>query len=365
MKGYKSATVTLLMVLSASAVLAPSSAAARAQHGRNGSHHSAGRVHRSHHVSFYARVVRSSAKGLIVRTSAGKIVSFSAKQIKQTGLHKRHGQPGRYGHHIARASDLQVSAGNVVVNILGLQPGVLVQITETIGSDGAVTITITLPSAPGPQNASGVVTEVDADAFMLQAGDGSELLLHMAPDVLSNLNLQACDTVDVSYHQDAGILIADNVSDTGSSSSGDCAPTDDANGVIQQVSGNSVTISSDHGQLTFSVDPSSGLTDGFQVGDLVDVTYTQNGDGTLNATDVQFVEEEANGTVTSVTTAANGGSLTIADDDTGQSETFNADPNNGVQINARAFNGVSVGDNVDVTYHQSAGQLVADTVSDQ
>jgi hypothetical protein len=93
------------------------------------------------------------------------------------------------------------------------------------------------------------------------------------------------------------------------------------------------------------------------------MTYTQKTDGTLSATDLHYVEEETTGQVTSVTTSASGGSVTIIDDSTGQPKTFVADPNNGVQINARAFNGVSVGDHLDISYHQSAAQLVADTVT--
>jgi Domain of unknown function (DUF5666) len=365
MRSSKSARAAALLVLPVLAIIAPSSAAARANTARHHSHHAASGAHRAHTVSFYARVVRSSTKGLIVRKSDGKILTFSSKQIKRTVLSKRHGRRGGRVHHLGRAGDLQISSGNVVVNILGLQPGVLVQITETVGDDGTVTITITLPASSGQQSTSGVVTEVGTDAFTLQAADGSNLRLHMAQDALSNLNLQTCETVNVSFHQNAGILIADNVTSTGASSSGDCAPTSDATGQITQVSSGSVTIAGDQGAMTFSVDPSSGLTDGFQVGDLVDVTYTQNSDGTLRATDVQFVEEDATGKVTSVTTTTNGGSLTIADDNTGQSDTFIADPNNGVQINARAFTGVSVGDQVDVTYHQSAGKQVADTVTEQ
>jgi hypothetical protein len=258
-----------------------------------------------------------------------------------------------------------VSSGNVVVNIVGLQPGVLVQITEATDANGNVTITITLPPPSGEESASGIVSEVNSGAFMIQAGDGSNLRLHMSDAALSNLNLQACDTVDVTYHQNAGILIADSVNTTGTATSGACTPTQDATGKITQVSADSLTINGDQGPVTFSVSPSSGLTAGYQVGDLVDVTYTQASDGTLNATNVQFVEEDTSGQVTSVTTSVSGGSLTITDDNSGQSETFHADPVNGVQINAHAFSGVSVGDQIELSYHQSAGQLVADTVTEQ
>lgn len=352
MKGLRLVTAAILMAVPAGAIVGAPGALAhsRPAHHR---HHRARHHSRTHTASFYARVVRASANGLVVRTLNGKTLTFSSKQL-------------RHRHHagLARLA-AQGGSPQVVVNILGLQPGVMVQVTETTDANGNLTITITLASQSGPQDATGLVSEVDNDAFMVQTGDGNSLRFHMAADALSNLNLQSCDTVAVTYHQDAGILIADSVNVTGSSSSGDCAPTQDATGTITAVASDSITINTDQGPLTASVDPSSGLTDGFQVGDLVDVTYTQNSDGSLSATDVQYAEEETTGQVTAVTTSTNGGSVTILDDNTGQSETFVSDPSNGVQINAHAFNGVSVGDQLDICYHQSGGQLVADTVTVQ
>jgi hypothetical protein len=60
------------------------------------------------------------------------------------------------------------------------------------------------------------------------------------------------------------------------------------------------------------------------------------------------------GTVTDVS----GGSMTITDDQTGQPVTFVGDPSDGV------FDGVAVGDQVDVTYHQAGSQNVAESVGD-
>lgn len=371
----KLATAGSLLALSVGAVTAPANAAARSKGKHRNSHHLAGPGRGAHHaglpgnkahtVSFTARVVRSSASGLLVRTADGRILHFSKKQIKPTLVPKRRKSRQGHGRRPMHASDLQVSSGNVVVNILGLQPGVLLQIAETIDSNGNVTITITLPPLSGQEQASGVVTEVGSDTFEVQSSDGVALRLHMSADALSKLNLESCEMVDVTYHQDTGILVADNVTGTGSSATGDCAPTYDATGIIAQVSAGGLTINGDNGPVSFSVDPSSDLTSGFQAGDLVNVTYTKNSDGSLTATDVQFVEGTASGQVTSISSSANGGSLTITDDDNRQSETFSADPTNGVQINAHAFNGVSVGDQVALTYHQSSGHLVADTVTEQ
>jgi hypothetical protein len=263
---------------------------------------------------------------------------------------------------LRRALDETASTGPVVIDIIGLQPGVTVLITETVAPDGTVTITITLPpvTAGAPQSASGVVTDVEDDVFEITTGDGADLRLHMAADQLSNLNLQACDTVDVTYHQDAGMLLADSAQVTGASTSGDCAPTYDATGAITQVSGSGITINADQGSMTFSVsDPT--ITDGFLNGDVVDVTYTQNSDGTMSVVDVQYVEQDSAGTVAAVSST----SLTLTDSSTGQPDSFIADPSNGLQLSTYAFDGVHVGDQVDVTYHRTAAGLVADSVDDQ
>jgi hypothetical protein len=359
MKGLKLASAAVLMALPGGAVVLAPSALARSAPKHHHHHHARHARHRAHTVSFEARVVRSSSRGLVVRTLGGKTLSFSVGQLRTAPVAKH-----RRGHHgRAHRADAQGAPGQVVVNILGLQPGVLVDITESTDANGNLTITITLVSQTGPQHVTGLVTEVDTDAFMVQTGDGSQLRFHMSADALSNLNLQSCNAADVTYHQDSGMLIADNVNVTGTSTSGDCAPTQDSTGTITEVSSGSITINTDQGPLSASVDPSSGLTDGFQMGDLVDVTYTQNSDGSLTATDVQYVEEETTGQVTSVTTSQNGGSVTITDDNTGQPDTFVADPSNGVQINSDAFDGVQVGDQLDVCYHVSGGQLVADTVT--
>jgi hypothetical protein len=314
---------------------------------------------KSHTVVFYARVVRSSSHGLVLMTADGKVVSFAARQIKhrpvRSPVGSRHGVRAR-----AASTDVQINAGNVSINILGLQPGVTVLVTETTDSAGKITITITLPSpsqTTAQQQASGVVTEVDDDAFEIELADGSDLRLHMGSDALSSLSLSTCNTVDVAYHQDAGLLLADGVQVTGNSTTGDCTPTESATGTITQVSDQGLTISTDQGPLTFSAD--SDVTDGFQSGDVVDVTYVQNQDGSLTATDVEYVEQDASGTVTAVS----GTSMTITDSDSGQPETFVTGPN-GVEVDGPSFQGVSFGDQVDVTYHQSAGQLVADSVCD-
>ena len=249
----------------------------------------------------------------------------------------------------------------MTVNIIGLQPGVTIEITESVGADGSITITITLPpqTSGGELSASGVVTEVDDSDFIIDPGNSDNLQFNMNADTLNNLDLNTCDTVNVAYHQDAGILIADTVTLTGSSTSGDCAPSNDAQGTITQVSGHAITINTDPGSMTFQVsDPS--ITDGFAVGDYVDVTYTQPGDGSNDATDVEYVEQQDTGTVTAVSATT----LTMTDASTGKPDAFTADPSDGLQINTDAFTGVSVGDVIDVCFHITAQGDIADDITD-
>jgi hypothetical protein len=137
--------------------------------------------------------------------------------------------------------------------------------------------------------------------------------------------------------------------------SGDGSGDDqDAEGTITQVSDSQLAVSTDSGTLSFSVDPTEGVTGGFLVGDVVDVSYYENPDGSLSADDVEYVEQDATGAVSAVSDT----SLAMVDDATGQTDTFSGDPDLGL------FTGVSPGDVVDVTYHQSAAGPVADAVGD-
>jgi hypothetical protein len=323
--------------------------------------------HKSRTISFYATVVRSSPRGLEVRLHNGKTAFFSTKQLARKPAHKRTSRRthhrskshGRLARVLAHAAD--TTTPPVSVNIVGLQPGVTILVTETVNPDG-ITITITLPPpsvAGTSETVSGTVGDVNTDTFDVQSADGSDFVLHMAADTLSALNLQSCDTVDVTYHQDAEMLIADSVNITGADTSGDCAPTFDVTGPITDVSDTGLTVTTDSGAMSFSVDDPS-VTDGFQVGDVVDVTYVDNGDGTYTAQDVEYVENDATGVVTSVSAS----SLAITDDSTGATDTFVAGPSSGVELGGTGFDGVQVGDEVDVTYHVSNGQWVADDVND-
>lgn len=289
---------------------------------------------------FYARVVSAGSRGVVFKLADGNQLHFTARQVRR--------------HHRLMAH-AAVGIPGVAINIQGLEPGVTVLVTETAAADGTITITLTLPPpsdsvAGGEQQASGVISEVDTDAFVLTTDDGSDLRLHMTATALSNLNLQVCDTAAVTYHQDAGMLIADTVDDNGVSISGDCSgdsgDDEDAYGPITAISDTSVTIQTGHGPMSFQVDPQDDLTDGFVVGDDVDVTYYSNGDGTYSADDIEYNDQDVTGVVTSVS----GSSITITMDQGGGPETFTVDPID------ELLDGISVGDDVDVYFYSNTGQ---------
>jgi hypothetical protein len=255
-------------------------------------------------VSFYGRVVRSNASGLTLRLGDGATLSFDATQVST--VRKRVNAQWHRWRSLSSAA-LHVHAG---LNIAGLAPGTIVLVTETL-ANGQATISVTLPAGSrgnqrGSQNGN-------------QSGNQNQ-----------------------SGDQSSG-----SGSDNG-------AGTGDAVGTITQLSTTAVTINVGGHTMTFSCDPANDLTDGFATGDLVDVTYDSSG-GSLQASDVEYVEADATGTVTAVDTS----SLTLTNSDTGQTQTIVADPVEGM------FDGVSVGDGVVVTYHQSAGQLIADVVDDE
>jgi hypothetical protein len=256
-------------------------------------------------VSFYGRVVRSNAGGLTLRLSDGKTVSFSTKQV--SSVRKRVNAQWHRWRSLTAAS-LHVTTGNGTLNINGLAPGTVVLVTETL-SGGHISISVTLPAGTPSAHGGGNKS---------QSGDQS--------------GNQPTDNGD------------DNGAGTGT----------DAVGTITQLSQTSVTINVGSRSMTFSCDPEDDLTDGFATGDLVDVTYDTD-NGSLIASDVEYVEADTTGTVTAVDAA----SLTLTDSDTGQTQTIVADPDEDM------FDGVSVGDGVVVTYHQSAGQLIADVVDDE
>ena len=265
-------------------------------------------------VRFYATVVRTSRNGVRVRTLSGRSLDFSAAQIARARspltthrrLHVRAGDRPNGMHFAYMAGDVPPPARPVAITILGLQPGVTVLIARTVGRDGRVTVKITLPASnvTVQQTVSGVVTDLESGSFEIVDRGGAALRFDVDRGRPSNLNLRECETVDVTYHQYGSLLIADDVR-AGASAPPDCTANPAAAGV-------------------------------------------------------EYAEHYASGRVTAVRSR----SVTIIDADTGRSKRFVADPSQGPQLCTYAFDGVHVGDQIDVTFHQSPTGMVADSVSD-
>jgi hypothetical protein len=300
---------------------------------------------RARAVSFYARVLRVSSQTLVLRRLPdGADLRFSADQVTRA--------PGVLSEGQALLAHVAEGPRSLAGAIAMLQPGVTVVVDETPGR-GRVQVAIRLPDASAPavsraQLASGVVGDVSQTGFVLDTPDGAELSLqlraHHAPTV------EVCDRVRVVYRQHAGALLAEQVRRTGRSLAGSCAGvpvTRRLVGLITRITSSGLTVSRGRRAETFTL-ASPALAAGFQAGDQVTVTYT--GD---QASDVEFVERTATGSVTAVTA----GSLTITSGHRRRAQTFVADP---VQA---MFAGLSVGERVLVTYHQTAHGQVADVAA--
>ena len=330
---------------------------------------------------YYASVVRSGKGHVVLKLADGRTVRLAPVHI-----FNNNGYKGGGGN--ARAADAQNGSGGISLTV-NAPAGTTVLVSETLNADGSVSITITIEGSSsgsgsggssggsggpggsggsggsgGELSTSGIVTEDLSTSFQLLTTDGTDstLTFEPSPTLPADLGLSVCDTVVVFYHQDSsGDNIVDSVTGTGTSDAGYCDsdssyyPTQDETGPITALSSTSITIdTSDQGSMTFPLDPAASLSAGFAIGDLVDVTYTEDPSDNVYVSDVEYVENDSTGFVTSVSLT----SLTITDDTTGQSDVFSA------PASARAFFGIRLGEHVDVTWHTAAGgAMVVDNVS--
>ncbi len=279
-------------------------------------------------ATFSARVVRASTGALTVRLAGGRIVRYIGARAG--------GAPARPPllAHAAR----EVSA-NLTFVLRSLEPGVVVLVTARPGSRAGAVITLPGPGAP-EQQARGVVGDVEPDALTLELPGHVELRIHGG----AHAGLRPCQTVAVSYHQDAGLLVADSIRAAGPQARVVC-PARDASGTVTAVSSGGLTISTRGGpSLTFR--GARGATSGFAVGDVVDVAYRRGDLGALQIRHVEYVRRIAQGTVR----ASGDGEVAITDSASGRSLRFatSATP--------------AAGDHVVIVYHRSAHGLVADVL---
>jgi hypothetical protein len=239
--------------------------------------------------------------------------------------------------------------------------------TGPTGQTGPPGLTGSHPIEPH-SDADGVITNLGNDSITLQLSDGSTLTPTLPAASLAyltdNVDIADCETVQVAYSGTDVAPVLDSLAATGisvdpiSESLGDtCADESDGGidvvGTITALSSTSLTITvPGQGSMSFSADPSLDLPDSNEVGDLVDVMYTQNPDSSLSVQSVDYVEQYATGTVLAVDNDA--GTLSIADAITGQTDTF--------QQSDADFSNLTTGENVGVDYFDYGDQLQADDV---
>jgi hypothetical protein len=214
---------------------------------------------RTRKLAFYATVVSSAKKGAVMRLPDGRNWKIGKKQLKHA-----HGS-------------------SVSISLEGLDPGQVVLITMVTDAKGNVSITIKLvngddPTAGEDQEASGTVTGVTDTTLTIDTGDET-LTFEADSELLADI--QVDDEVDVTYYEDGGTLVADDISlvDEGQED-------DTVTGTVTDVRGDGLTIQVDgEGPMSFSADPD--LLQDVSVGDEVDVTYYTDDDGHLVADDVE------------------------------------------------------------------------------
>jgi hypothetical protein len=312
--------------------------------------------------SFLGTVVRSGSSALVL--SLG-----DSQKLRLTGKELSHSHASRTARLSARTS-----TKSVTVELSALQPGESVVITESTDSAGNITITITLPSGGGSdsqgqgsateQSATGLVNNVGSDTFDVVTSSGADLTFQIQSQALANDDLSPCDQVVVNYHSAGKTLVADDVNDTGAPDAGPCSSggenSNDWIGTITAISGTSITIDAglgNGGVETFVVaDPA--ITDGFLVGDSVDLTY-EPWNGQVAADQLAYNDTETSGVVTGLTAAGSAfETISMIDDYSGDPETFY------VPVALLQGQDVAIGDDVDVSYYQAARGLTLDSLDD-
>jgi hypothetical protein len=326
--------------------------------------------------SFLGTVVRSNSDALVLSLGDSQKLRLTAKDLSRSHTSRT----ARLGAHASTGS-----TGGVAAELNALQPGESVVITESTDSAGNVTtITLTVPSGGGSsgsggsggsgggsgsgsgseQSATGLVNNVGTDSFDIVTSSGTDLTFQIQAAALTNDDLSPCDQVVVNYHSADKTLIADDVNDTGAPDAGPCSSGGDNSndwiGTITAISGKSITIDAGAGNggvQTFVVDDPA-ITDGFLVGDSVDLTY-EPWNGQAAADELAYNDTATSGVVTALTPAGSGfDTISMIDDYTGAAETFY------VPVALLQGQDVENGDDVDVSYYQAARGLTLDSLDD-
>jgi hypothetical protein len=246
---------------------------------------------RTRKLTFYGTVVSSAKKGAVLRLSDGRSWKVGKKQVKRA-----HGS-------------------SVSISLEGLDKGQVVLITMVTDSGGNVSITIKLvkghdPTGGEDDEAEGTVTAIDDTSITIDTGD-EEMTFEADADLLEDI--QVGDDVDVTYYGDGDTLVADDVELV------DGEADDSVVGTVSQVRGDGLTVQVDgEGAMSFEAD--ADVLEGVSVGELVEVTYYQEDDGSLVADDVEAADDTGGDDVSSGDDAApSGGGDDPSGDDSGSS----------------------------------------------
>jgi hypothetical protein len=213
---------------------------------------------RTRKLAFYATVVSSAKKGAVMRLPDGLSWKIGRKLLKHQGL----------------APD-QV----VLIRMITDRKGHVSFKFKILNSDD--------PTGGEDQDASGTVTYVSGDTLTIDTGD-ENLTFVADPELLTDI--QVDDEVDVTYYEDNGTLVADDVSLVD-----DGTEDETVTGTVSEVRDDGLTIQVDgEGPISFTTeDP--GLLEGVNVGDEVDVSYYTGDDGSLVADDVEPTDPSGDG----------------------------------------------------------------------
>jgi hypothetical protein len=206
-----------------------------------------------------------------------------------------------YGHSLTFPFGAGPTGSTTVA--AGVEPGDNVKVSYQSVAGGMSALSI---AWVGALTADGTITSIAADgsSFTVETSAGATMTFAVRPGAGLTGTLTLGDTADVNFTKAARVLTAHAVTVTSTPT-----VTDDT-GTIAAIATDlsSFTIQTSSGEsLTFSTAGDPGLISGFQVGDDVDVAYSQDAAGTLTATQVTGVAPGSGGASGSSSPGSAGG----------------------------------------------------------
>jgi hypothetical protein len=223
-------------------------------------------------ISFYGRVLRSSARGAVLEL--GDKSAFKLRAVRTHGARSRASAAGL--RTLARGDAVLVT-----VAAKDARGGVALRVKRA-SQRAAI--------GDGHLLASGVVTDdTGHGSFGIRTPHGSGLRFSDPQRLFEAAQATQCDAVDVTYHAQGGALVVDALRVTGRSGDGTCAGSQAQRGGGGEVDGTVTALAPDDSSIT--LDPGDGtavtipvpdasLLSGVNLGDQVAVTTDDAGDAT-------------------------------------------------------------------------------------